>query len=146
MSRVWIRCFIMPSKLADENIYRIVKYDGSALEGFVGRPFVVPTHSAGLATKSQVQLDAERAERLAAKKAAREDRRRLRAAGIKPVRVKLPKRVEQTPILCMWGVMLADLYREVEDRAVVGLPDGQTAEIKVSRIIKREIRKDAAEA
>lgn len=146
MSRVWIRCFVMPSRLKDENIYRIYKHDGSALEGVVGRPFFVPTHSSTLNEKTKEQLDSERMARLAEKKAAREERRRLRAAGLKPVRVKKPKVKKEAPLLCMWGAMLADLYREADGHAVVGLPDGQVAEIKVSRILSRETKKDVEKA
>jgi len=97
MTRVWIRCFVLPSTLLrQENHYRIRKYDGSILEGYAGRTSIVPTFSAALPTPSK-----------------------------------------KSPLLCVWGAVVAELLREKDDRLVVALPDGQIVEVNSSRIMTR---------
>ena len=140
MIRVWIRCFVLPSALLrEENLYRIRKYDGFVLEGTAGRTTIVPTFSAALPTnrKTAEQLSAERADRLLKRKEAREERKRIRATGVKPTWTRKAKRPPEKPLLCVWGAVVAELLRESGDRLIVALPDGQVTEIKKSRVMTR---------
>lgn len=139
MNRVWVRCLIMPSAVKDENIYRICKYDGTYLEGAAGRLYIVPTNSTSLPIerKSKEQLESERNARKAARLQAREERRQARIMGEKPV---WPKRDKQKArkLVMIWGAVVSRLLKEIDDKAIIALPDGKVAEIKTVRILTRE--------
>lgn len=52
MMRALVRCFIMPSRLKNENIYRVRKFDGSCIEGYVDQRYITPTHDSHLGDPS----------------------------------------------------------------------------------------------
>lgn len=140
MIRVWIRCFVLPSKLLrDENYYRIKNYDGIAVEGIAGKTTIVPTFSAALplVSKTQEQLVAERNSRVSKRAEAQEARRQARASGNKPTWPKKAKLKGEGHLLCVWGAVVAELLRETGDRLIVALPDGQVVSVKSNRIMIR---------
>lgn len=140
MIRVWVRCFVLPSKLLrEENIYRMRNYDGKILEGIAGKTTIVPTFSAALplVAKTKEQLVAERNDRLAKRAEARESRRETRASGEKPIYVKSVKRPAEQQLLCVWGAVVAELLKDGDDKLVVALPDGQVTVVKSTSIMTR---------